>query len=112
MEIWNEMARLLVLASPQARPPAPLHQSIAGRLHAMRAFEAQTESEGGCMRPTHAINTTARRDWKYVRAHKTDVAATMRAWLRSYEADWDAAHAEQAERERQPANVKPMRKSK
>lgn len=63
------------------------------------------------MKQTYAINLTARRDWKYVRAHKTDVAATMRAWLRAYEADWQAAHEENAERDKQPANVKPMKKA-
>lgn len=51
------------------------------------------------MKPTHAINVTGRREFAYIRSHKTDVAATIRRWLREYAADWEAAYAEKAERE-------------
>jgi hypothetical protein len=44
------------------------------------------------MRPTSSINVTGNPNFRYVRSIRTDVGATMRAWLRAYEQAWAEAH--------------------
>ena len=62
------------------------------------------------MKPSHSINMTGNPEWRYVPEKSTDVAATMRRWLKRYCDDWGAAQLENAERDGAVQNVRPMKK--